>query len=351
MARNKITLKVLQSIIGTINFACAVVFSPTGFEFPRHGSICGLTPSSHSASSNLTQLENTIDHWLKNILHPATQTSYKPAWTLHLEFTSDTLIELSSPVSITKLALFIAHLINKKYAACPISTFVSAVGYVHKLNGFTDPSYPFLIQRLIQTIHKSKSHDVRLTIDIVTLDRLTVSMMYAISDHFRRTMYSAMFTLAFHAFLRIGEITVQTNEHQNDNLIQLSQVTFFHKHLTITFRHFKHGSGQPYILHVAAQQNPATCPIAHLQAYLTLRGDTQGPHFMNQQGQPVTRVEFSTELRKCFAFVDLTRTILSPIVSEWGPPLRRPDKIFSDNQIRQLGRWRSDAFKKYIALG
>jgi hypothetical protein len=49
------------------------------------------------------------------------------------------------PISISSLSVFLASLLQKRLAAATLSTYNSAIGYVHKLNGVLDPTTSFFI--------------------------------------------------------------------------------------------------------------------------------------------------------------------------------------------------------------
>jgi hypothetical protein len=48
------------------------------------------------------------------------------------------------------LALFVAHLYNKRYASSTVNTYVSALGYLHKLSGSADPTKVFYIMQMLK---------------------------------------------------------------------------------------------------------------------------------------------------------------------------------------------------------
>ena len=69
------------------------------------------------------------------------------------------------PVSINSLVLFISYLSARKFASSTISTYFSALGYVHKLSNLPDPSKNFLVQKLLMAhIRLHPAPDVRLPI-------------------------------------------------------------------------------------------------------------------------------------------------------------------------------------------
>ena len=69
--------------------------------------------------------------------------------------------------------------------------------------------------------------------------------------------------------------------------------------------------------------------------YLTLRGSRPGPLFRLGDGSPVSRAIFIDKLSMAIKYCGLDHS-------------RYADAGMSDSQIRALGRWKSDAFHKYI---
>ena len=59
-----------------------------------------------------------------------------------------TTLTISPPV----LALFIAYMYDRHYAPSTVSTYVSALGYCHKLSGFPDPTKAFLLFRCLRVM-------------------------------------------------------------------------------------------------------------------------------------------------------------------------------------------------------
>ena len=114
------------------------------------------------------------------------------------------------PISESVLALFISHLYRAGYSPATVSSHISAIGYIHKLRGVSDPTTTFLVQKLLSACHKlSKQFDLRMHIDKPMLSKLLGALDFTVPGKHHRALYKAMFCLAFHAFLRIGEMTVQ----------------------------------------------------------------------------------------------------------------------------------------------
>ena len=110
-----------------------------------------------------------------------------------------------------------------------------------------------------------------------------------------------MYSLAFFAFLRIGQITVTTSNNQPLQLHQLSRLYDTNnqvKGIKLTFENLKHNYNQrPFSLEIYRQTR--FCPVQLLMDYLVLRGSGPGANFISHLGNPVSRDAFATQL-KCF---------------------------------------------------
>lgn len=94
-----------------------------------------------------------------------------------------------------------------------------------------------------------------------------------------------MLLMAFHAFLRIGEITIR-NKQENHNLIYLEILTLKNfdsgnPYLILKMSNFKHNlSKQPIHLQILSQVKPHFCPVKKMREFLQLRGKVAGPSFL-----------------------------------------------------------------------
>ncbi|KAK7474811.1 hypothetical protein BaRGS_00033949 [Batillaria attramentaria] len=208
------------------------------------------------------QLNAVLGSLLAATLAPATQAAYSRSWALFRSFASEINISCDPPIALPALALFIAFLVDKQYAPSTVSSHVSAIGYVHKLRELPDPTSAFLTQKLLQACHKQRQRvDSRLPIDKTILEKLIAALPHTTTNSFETVLFKAMFALAFHAFLRVGEITVSNNNLPNPNLLQREQLVLGEKFLSLTFHVFKHSTGQPFTLKVDAGTRAADCPV------------------------------------------------------------------------------------------
>lgn len=243
---------------------------------------------------------------------------------------------------------------ERHYAPSTVNTYVSALGYSHKLTGSPDPTKVFYITQMLKGYGKRGFRlDARFPITLPILDKLIQASAHTIGSDFLRCQFKAMCALAFFAFLRIGEIT-NTKQKGNPPL-QLHQLTQLLNQksevigLRLTFTDFKHNYNQkPFSMAIYRQSG--ACPVQLMLDYLQVRGDDEGPIFRTQSGAPVSRNMFAAYLSETITFCGLDPSRYKGHSFRIGAASHAAERGMSDAQIRILGRWKSNAFHKYIRV-
>lgn len=208
------------------------------------------------------------------------------------------------PFSAPTEALFIAYLYDRQYASSTVNTYVSAIGYSHKLYGLPDPTKPFFILQILKGYGKRSSRlDCRLPITVPLLHKILSAAAQLTDSHYNICQFRAMCLFAFFTFSRIGKITASNS----GNTINLQQVTKLLTHnnevasIKVQFLNYKHSYNQrPFSLVVSRQAT--FCPVEHLLTYLNVRGYSGGPLFRMADGSPVTRSFFTKRLTVVLKF-------------------------------------------------
>lgn len=256
-------------------------------------------------------------------------------------------IEGTLPISPVVLGFFISYMHNKQYAASTIETYVSAIGFVHKLYDEKDPSGSFIVKKAIQGVKKDRpTADVRLPITQPILHKLVDAIHHCADTLYKQTMYASMFRLAFAAFLRVGEMAMS---HKNeDNILALRDITRNQESggIRITFRKFKHSGGRKKVVEIARQQR--SCPVQALEKYLHIRGQQPGYLFQWPTGKAVKREEFNRILQSTLNFCQLDPLTYKTHSFRIGAATHAASLGYSKMQLQEMGRWRSDAFLKYV---
>ena len=282
---------------------------------------------------------------------PSSRMVYARAWRLFqqcLELLGEVPISVNSlPLAPNIILFFIGYLSLRGFASASITTYVSAIGYVHKIKSVHDPTSCHLVQKVLAAISKvSPSSDTRLPITLLILQQLVDALPTVVSNRYNMVMLQAMFVLAFFGLMRIGEFTGAANSKSQ---LSLDQVKIHLDHVAIKITHFKHNTSfKPFDLMLPIQSNPAICPVRTLSLYLSLRKGGKGPLFIFADGESVPRQFFTTRLQACINFIGLNSRLYKSHSFRIGAASMYASLGMSDSQLRILGRWKSDAFKRYI---
>ena len=166
---------------------------------------------------------------------------------------------------------------------------------------------------------------------------------------YRRYLFTAMCTTAFFGFLRVGEITFCP---RSSAVLQLDQVGRLLDNsgnivgFKLTFKNFKHSYNQRAVS-ITLNRRSDVCPVQSLLAYLSRRGFSNGPLFCTEDGRAVSRKIFTDYLALIFRTCGLDPAKYKGHSFRIGAATLAAENGFSDAQIRLLGRWKSDAFRKY----
>ncbi|WAR28228.1 hypothetical protein MAR_013932 [Mya arenaria] len=104
------------------------------------------------------------------------------------------------------------------------------------------------------------------------------------------TLLQAMYLLAFHAFLRVGELT---GHGRGPAVVTYSCITFHYtadipSALELHLENYNHSHGKTFKLLIPAKVSPVTtCPVAALWQFCKLRGSNPGPLFTFPDGSQV----------------------------------------------------------------
>ena len=226
---------------------------------------------------------------LKNLLESAlsssTRKQYQRALSVFTRFhaTYFNSASPSLPLTSATLTLFVSYLHACQLAPTTVTSYLSAISYVHKLQGLPDPTKTFVIQKLLTAVNRSRSADIRLPITRSILHQLLGSLQHTNSSASQRTTLSAMFLVAFYGFFRVGELTTKTRASFS-NVLQYSNVSFHMNYadiygVKITLPRFKHNThNRPHDIIIDCEDSLPFCPVKSLLAYRR-SGVIQTDHF------------------------------------------------------------------------
>ena len=305
---------------------------------------------------SVSHLEGVAQSLLYNSLAGSSCSTYARARTFLGKFYNDTFHQtLQFPVSIQHMLLFIAYCFSHGLASGTVTTYLSAISYEHKIRQFQDPTESFIVKKCLKGYQKLKSsNDVRLPITPEILYKLVQSLQHVSNSYFLRILFKAMYLLAFHAFLRIGEITAKSHSdgsatlNTNDVDFKYSLGTL--QGVEIQFKNFKHCKEAKTLYVSCCNHHIDQCPVHSLLAYINFRKPSIGPLSTLFDGTQVTRVLFSKYLQLSLTYSGYLTSRYKGHSFRIGAATTAASMGIEDSKIQMMGRWRSNAFKKYIRI-
>ncbi len=285
---------------------------------------------------------------------PATWTSYKKSVSKFVEFRSQFGLTSTWPIPVRDIMLFISYLSVKGGAPSTIVSHISALAFVHKLNGWYDPNDCFVIQKLKEGCRRhNTSPDSRLPITVSILDNLIQKLPVICNSSYEVTLFKASYLLAFFGFLRVGEITSANRKIMSNRSLAVEDVSFAgdcRKYLDVTIRFSKTDQrGQTTKLRI--ESNPTSshlCPVKAMSDFLVIRPKCEGQLFVHFGGDPLTSYQFSAMLKRGISLMGLCPQHFSSHSFRIGAATSAVLNGIPSDCIKNMGRWKSSAYQRYI---
>ena len=237
-----------------------------------------------------------------------------------------------------------------------IKTYLSAVKHHHSSNGLElNLSKFFRLQLVLRGIKRSQGVHTRvrrpITLGLLNLFYQLLNVKY--TDNRDSLMIWAAMTLAFFGFLRIGELTCNSNFDPKCHLI-FSDVTFMPssspKYMLVRLKVSKTDpfrTGQSIVI---GRTNSNLCPISAMLAYLNSRTPfaNTGPLFTYESGSFLTRENLTKETRLLLSKGGLDSKEYAGHSFRIGAATTAASANLPPWLIKVLGRWSSDCFERYI---
>ena len=298
-----------------------------------------------------------MEFFVSHSVAESTRRSYSSAQRRYLQFCRDQNLS-PVPTSEGQLCQFVSYLALANLSHNTMKCYLSAIRHLHIAEGAGDPQIskmPRLEQVLrgIKLTHArgEKEGNVRLPVSIDVLEKMRVVWQTSASRD--SEMLWAAASLCFFGFLRSGELTVPSEEG-------------FDEGAHLSFRDITVDSLEnPQVLQVrlkASKTDPfragvevfvgrtgcKLCPVEAVLSYMTKRGQASGPLFIFQDGKPLTRSRFVTEVKKALTSAGVDSTGYSGHSFRSGAATTAAKRGLGEAAIKMLGRWRSNAYQLYI---
>lgn len=260
------------------------------------------------------------------------------------------------PPPHSHVLLFVAYLSLMGKSHRTASCYVSAIGFRCKVLQSMPCNYSqsFVVKKMLEGMKRLKgTKDVRLPITLELLTNIIDKLPSVCFSAYEALLFAAAFSLAFHGFLRIGEI-VYTKAGQVRQIICVQDVKLHslknQQSIRIHITHSKSDqTGQGLFIDII-ETGTKICPVRLLKCYLKERPNTSGPLFCHFNGKHVSRFQFSSVLNKALKVNGIKLYGYKSHSFRIGAATAASARGASDEEIMKLGRWKSNAFRSYIRL-
>ena len=308
---------------------------------PQYGS----EPHTNTPTPAARKLQAAVDRDVWTSLSLSAQKSYKAAWNQYSSFMTNHLNTTTAKATSRHLAMYVAHLHQQHLKASSIKTRLSAIGFISEMMYQQNPTKSFTIQKLLLSYQKKdKKPRTRNPITLHILKRILRSISKSKAERYSRYLYSSLYTSMYHAALRVSEVC---HMPLSDHTLQIHQIQHSAKSMSIKFSSYKHNANPEASL-ILQPDHSSTCPVTNLGKYRTVRGSAPGPAFCHKNGSPLTRTEVTANLHHHLTMVGYKKLDFNTHSLRIGKTTDLAINGYSHSKIAMIGRWKSNAFLKYI---
>ena len=255
-----------------------------------------------------------------------------------------------SELTLQRYAASMSHRVSYR----TLKVYLAGIQYWYTIAGYQSSiaSMPQLFY-LFRGIRRSQGHTFirprRLPITSMQLRVIHYCLQYLRYSHLERTMFHAASTLAFFGLLRSSESTSSHHTTFNpQNTLLVSDITF-NQDRSIMFVLIRASKTDPFrsgcVVRVAAIDD-SLCPVRAMSGYLSAHPTHSGPLFVLSASQFLLRQDMVLLLRRCLSHVSNINTHSFRIGGASTAALAG----ISDSHIQILGRWSSDAYRRYLHI-
>lgn len=207
---------------------------------------------------------------------------------------------------------------------------------------------------MLEGLRRTKgAKDQRLPITAEILTKIINKLSSICSSLYETRLFTAAYTLAYHGFLRVGEL-VYTKQGQTHQILSLDNVQILKDgNFQFIRLHLQHSKcdqvGKGTTIDIC-QTDSQICPVKHLRSYLALRPNLIGPLFCHFDGSGLSRYQFCSVLTKTLKVLGIDSSGYKSHSFRIGAASDCAAKNLSEHEIMKKGRWKSAAYKSYIRL-
>jgi len=311
-------------------------------------------------------VESALKDFLWQGLASTTRSTYQAAINSYITFCKSKGI---APWPATELALglFVTHratssLFNNAVRADTIESNLAALRSEHiDMRYSIAPFESFWVKRIVAGIRRTEPS--RQKKQAVPISRSLLCLIVSQppgdvgSEEFKRNLnFDAAATIAFAGFLRMGEYTVTLKELASTEAPSIlatkllrGDITFApnDSHALLRLRRSKTDIKHTGVDIVLARTSGTACPVLFLRCLFHYDPQPSEASLFNVNGTPLTREAMIATMNRKIRLAGITEHYTGHSFRR-GAAQHAVDMGCSDNELKLLGRWTSEAFQHYV---
>ena len=261
------------------------------------------------------------------------------------------------PMKEDILCTYAAYLADQGLRHQTIKCYLSAIRHQQKSLGFPDPNISTMpcfeqLLRGIKVVRGKQDQSANPCLPITPAILKQAWLSNRLNSFDGRMLWAAA-SLCFFGFFKVGELTMQseTSFDLSANLSFADVAVDDCKNPTLLQIHLKASKTDPFRSGVnvfVGESGNELCPIRAMTEYLSQRGGQSGPLFCFRNGRYLTRSRFVDQVREALRQAGVDASKFAGHSFRRGAATTALEKGISDATIKMLGRWRSEAYTRYI---
>ena len=322
--------------------------------------------SSDSSTISVKSVTRILESLKSKSNRPSTMDNYLEVWRLFNKF----LIRLDFMPDTweARLGLYVTHMIDKGLQSSTVKSYISAIKFVLQLDDYQWNLNKALFTTLTRACRLENDHvKIRLPIQKSLLEIVlfeTERYFKHRNQAYLELVYKTAFILGYYGMLRIGEIASGTHavkakdihvNHDKTNLIIFlySSKTHGRESRPQKIKITKLNTYERDLKFKSEKGKKFFCPCETIQDYLRLRGDyhtINEPLLIFRDHVPVKPSNIRSVLRKMLRNLNLNDKCYNTHSLRIGRATDLMKQGYTVEQIKQKGRWKSNAVYKYLKL-
>lgn len=255
------------------------------------------------------------------------------------------------PISTYLLSLFIANLAEKNTSTSQLKSILAAIAWHHNINSLQDPTKSLYIRRML--IGNPSFQQARTELAPINKELLHVLLDLIptnITNPHHQILLKAILLLMYHGCMRVGEAVVSASNEHTLTLKDVDILPTQPPNIRFTLNSYKHSKeAKTFIL----PASPATnyCPVNALLHYLSVRPPGPGNLFLHSNAKPVNRVFVANNIKLLVSLTARDPSCYNTHSLRIGRATDLTRQGVPEGIIKEVGRWNSDAYLKYVRLG